>query len=175
MIVRTVFPRTKLTNECLLIRQDPALLKEIQELLQNSHFYQGPINGLYDTATAAAITRFQEQEGLKTGIVTAVTLCRLLSAATRNISVQTPSVRAPRPSNAAHVLIQKGTRQLTLFNGNMPIQSYPVAIGKPSTPTPVGNYAIASKVLNPGGMLGSRWMGLNYDTYGIHGTRKPYM
>lgn len=175
MFVRTVFPKTKLMNECLGEGQHHALLEEIQELLHNKKIYQGEINGLYDEATAAAITLFQEQEGLTTGMVTALTLCRLLPATSQSIAIQPSSIRTPRsqPQPQVHVLVQKGTKQLTLFNGNTPIRNYPVAIGKPSTPTPLGNYAIASKVLNPGGMLGSRWLGLNYDAYGIHGTSKP--
>jgi len=71
------------------------------------------------------------------------------------------------------ILITKGSRQLTLFNGNDPIHQYPIAIGKSGTPTPLGNYAIATKIMNPGGVLGTRWLGLNYDSYGIHGTNQP--
>ena len=49
-----------------------------------------------------------------------------------------------------------------------------MAIGKPSTPTPEGNFVIANKIFNPGGVLGSRWMGLNFGSYGIHGTDAPW-
>lgn len=175
MLVRTIFPRTRLINECLREGQHHVLLEEIQELLQSKKFYQGQINGLYDKATAAAITLFQEQEGLKTGGITALTLCRLLTATTQSITNKPAAVRARLAQANTHVLIQKNSKHLTLFNGDSPLRNYPVAIGKPSTPTPVGNYVIASKVLNPGGMLGSRWMGLNYDTYGIHGTSKPWI
>lgn len=54
-------------------------------------------------------------------------------------------------------------------------RSYPVAIGKPSTPTPTGVYKIITKIVNPGGILGSRWMGLDIPDgpYGIHGTNDP--
>lgn len=54
-------------------------------------------------------------------------------------------------------------------------EGYPVAVGKPSTPTPTGVYKIITKVINPGGMLGSRWMGLDIPDgpYGIHGTSDP--
>ncbi len=75
----------------------------------------------------------------------------------------------------ANILIVKSQRQLTLFDGNSPFRQYPVAIGKPSTPTPLGNYAIATKIMNPGGVLGTRWMGLNYDAYGVHGTNAPWL
>ncbi|SMC72378.1 L,D-transpeptidase [Sporomusa malonica] len=74
----------------------------------------------------------------------------------------------------ANILIARSQRQLTLFDGNSPVRQYPVAIGKPTTPTPLGNYAIATKIMNPGGVLGTRWMGLNYDAYGLHGTNAPW-
>ena len=73
-----------------------------------------------------------------------------------------------------NILIVKAQRQLTLFDGNKPIRQFPIAIGKVSTPTPVGNYTINAKILNPGGMLGTRWMGLDFDAYGIHGTNAPW-
>lgn len=71
------------------------------------------------------------------------------------------------------ITIIKATRMLTLMDGDKPFYRFPVAIGTSSTPTPVGNYSIASKIMNPGGVLGSRWLGLNYDSYGIHGTIRP--
>lgn len=75
----------------------------------------------------------------------------------------------------ASILITKSARRLTLLNGNTAIRNYPVGIGKPGTPTPVGNFAVAAKIMNPGGVLGTRWLGLNYDTYGIHGTNAPWL
>lgn len=76
---------------------------------------------------------------------------------------------------AWRVLIVKQPRILTLLHHDEPIYSFPVAIGKPVTPTPTGNYTINSKVNNPGGILGTRWLGLNYDAYGIHGTNRPWL
>lgn len=84
-------------------------------------------------------------------------------------------IRADTTLANPKIAIVKSTRTLTLFDGNTRVQSFPVAIGKPSTPTPVGNYVVATKILNPGGVLGSRWMGLNFDAYGIHGTNKPWL
>lgn len=54
---------------------------------------------------------------------------------------------------------------------------YPVAVGKPSTPTPAGAWRIRAKVVNPAmPALGSRWMGLDipWGEYGIHGTNAPW-
>jgi len=52
---------------------------------------------------------------------------------------------------------------------------YPVAVGKPGTPTPTGTYEIVTKIVRPGGILGTRWMGLSIPNgnYGIHGTFDP--
>lgn len=75
----------------------------------------------------------------------------------------------------ANILLVKSQRQLTLFDGNSPVRQYPVAIGKSATPTPTGNFTIATKVFNPGGVLGTRWLGLNYGAYGVHGTNAPWL
>lgn len=50
---------------------------------------------------------------------------------------------------------------------------YPVATGKPTTPTPTGTFTIVNKQVNPGGPFGTRWMGLSKPHYGIHGTNNP--
>jgi len=66
-------------------------------------------------------------------------------------------------------------RKLQHFTGDRLVQTYPVAVGKPSTPTPTGHYQIRNKQINPGGVLGTRWMGLTIPNgnYGIHGTNNP--
>ncbi|MDW8802633.1 L,D-transpeptidase [Clostridium sp. A1-XYC3] len=47
------------------------------------------------------------------------------------------------------------------------------SVGKPSTPTPKGNFTIINKAVNPGGPFGARWLGLSARGYGIHGTNNP--
>ncbi|AGK99731.1 L,D-transpeptidase family protein [Desulfoscipio gibsoniae] len=66
-------------------------------------------------------------------------------------------------------------RKLYYYNGERLIKEYPVAVGKPSTPTPPGNYKVKNKTVNPGGVLGTRWMGLTIPggNYGIHGNNNP--
>jgi len=75
------------------------------------------------------------------------------------------------------ILIHLNTRTLSFYSGQNLLSIYPVAIGKPSTPTPTGSYQVVNKVINPGGVLGTRWMGLSIPTekgsYGIHGTNNP--
>ncbi|MDW7673311.1 MAG: L,D-transpeptidase family protein [Bacillota bacterium] len=64
------------------------------------------------------------------------------------------------------------SKRLRLLSGNQLIKEYPVAIGKPNTPTPVGNFEIRAKVMYPGGVYGTRWMEFKPE-YGIHGTNNP--
>lgn len=86
------------------------------------------------------------------------------------------------------IVINLPSRTLELFSGNTLVKTYPVAIGKPSTPTPLGTYRIFEKEVNPawfpprtgetvpsgpGNPLGYRWMGFS-ELYGIHGTNAPW-
>lgn len=89
-----------------------------------------------------------------------------------NLNKKNHRAFAPEDSK---IIIVKSKRILTLLQANEPLYSFPIAIGKPSTPTPVGDYIIANKITNPGGLLGTRWLGLNYDAYGIHGTNRPWL
>jgi len=78
-------------------------------------------------------------------------------------------------ANPFHIDINVNTHTLTLFRNNEVFKSYKVAVGKPSTPTPKGNFRIVNKAINPGGPFGARWLGLNVPNgdYGIHGTNNP--
>ena len=71
------------------------------------------------------------------------------------------------------IVIHRAARQLELYDGDRVIAKYPIAVGKDATPTPTGTYSVATKYMNPGGMFGSRWLGLSIPGYGIHGTSVP--
>lgn len=77
--------------------------------------------------------------------------------------------------SGTYLLVNTRSRQLQYFTGGRLSATYPVAVGKPDTPTPTGQYKVVNKVVNPGGVLGSRWMGLSIPggNYGIHGTNNP--
>ncbi|SDF22544.1 L,D-transpeptidase [Sporomusa acidovorans] len=104
-----------------------------------------------------------------------ISYCQSLPAESTEVTPVPPRNRSGFALPRANILLVKSQRQLTLFDGNSPVRQYPVAIGKPATPTPTGNFAIATKIMNPGGVLGTRWMGLNYDAYGVHGTNAPWL
>ncbi len=73
---------------------------------------------------------------------------------------------------------------LTLYQDGVAVRGYPVAIGRPGSPTPVGEYSILRKIRNPvwyppsGGApvpsgpnnpLGYRWLAFRDPGYGLHG------
>ena len=64
---------------------------------------------------------------------------------------------------------------LVVYENGEQVLSYAIAIGKPSTPSPLGEYRIVSKQVSWGDGFGTRWMGLNvpWGSYGIHGTNRP--
>ncbi|MCX7774070.1 MAG: L,D-transpeptidase [Clostridia bacterium] len=74
---------------------------------------------------------------------------------------------------AYSIVIDTNKLNLTLYKDGIVYRIYPVALGKPSTPTPKGTYTIVNRAVNPGGPFGARWLGLSKPHYGIHGTNNP--
>lgn len=77
---------------------------------------------------------------------------------------------APSPTS---ITVSKRNKILTLYRQGRFVKAFPVAIGKPSTPTPEGTFTIVNKQVDPGGPFGTRWLGLSAPSYGIHGTNNP--
>src|SRR5579864_7090505 len=84
------------------------------------------------------------------------------------------------------IVISLPDRKVVLMSGEKILKVYDVAVGKRSTPSPEGEFRIASRIPNPtwigpdkvvgpgkANPLGTRWMGLGYRGYGIHGTNMP--
>jgi len=83
---------------------------------------------------------------------------------------------APARPQSVRVVIDRRARSLHVFSGERMLRVWPCAVGKPSTPTPLGDYRVASKDPHPDlPVLGSRWLGLSIPdgNYGIHGTNNP--
>jgi hypothetical protein len=84
------------------------------------------------------------------------------------------------------IVVSLEDHKLALVEDGQVKKVYPVAVGKPSTPSPAGTFTIARRVMNPtyshngkvvppgsGNPVGTRWMGLSIRGYGIHGTNEP--
>lgn len=98
-----------------------------------------------------------------------------------------PEQKTTAPSQQKKILLNLASRILTLYQGDVKIRMYPVGVGKPDTPSPIGHYRVTTKEVNPTWIdpdsstvipsgpdcpLGYRWMGL-FGNYGIHGTNVP--
>lgn len=72
------------------------------------------------------------------------------------------------------VLIDLNERKLYAIQDSHILAQFPVATGKPDTPSPVGDFTIIQKT-RWGEGFGSAWLGLNvpWGNYGIHGTIFP--
>lgn len=68
------------------------------------------------------------------------------------------------------IIVNSNDLTLNLYLNEKLVKTYPVALGKASTPTPKGTFKIINRAVNPGGHFGVRWLGLNKKGYGIHGT-----
>ncbi len=73
------------------------------------------------------------------------------------------------------IVVHLHTRMLYLYQNNKLYKKYPVAVGKPSTPTPKGNFEVINREENPGGIYGDMWIGLSVPHIGIHGTNEPWL
>jgi hypothetical protein len=84
------------------------------------------------------------------------------------------------------IVVSLEDRKLALVEDGQIKKVYTVAVGKPTTPSPIGKFTIARRVKNPtyshdgktvlpgpGNPVGTRWMGLSVKGYGIHGTNEP--
>jgi lipoprotein-anchoring transpeptidase ErfK/SrfK len=82
--------------------------------------------------------------------------------------------------------IDKSENHLSLYLNDKRVKRYRVATGKNSS-TPIGQFKIVNKLTDPTwyhagaivpsdspeNILGTRWMGFDYEGYGIHGTTEP--
>lgn len=99
------------------------------------------------------------------------------------------SIQGMDQNTSSKIIVNLPSRTLEYYENNALIKEYPVAIGKPSTPTPQGFFYIIDKEVNPWwyppnsngyvvssgphNPLGYRWMGFQAN-YGIHGTNAPW-
>lgn len=144
---------------------------ELQKRLHDLGFYQGPCDGVYGYRTADAVAKFHSQYHLNpTPMVTEATW----EALARGCTHQVHTTR--RPQLPISLLVDLEKRSLSVMEGDRVFCSFPVAVGKPKTPSPVGDWKITDKSSGWGGGFGDRWMGLNvpWGIYGIHGTNKPW-
>lgn len=84
------------------------------------------------------------------------------------------------------IVVNVSNNTLTLFLNDKLVKIYPVGTAKYRN-TPIGEFEIINRIVNPTwyapdgvypygdpkNILGTRWMGINEPSYGIHGTTEP--
>jgi len=141
---------------------------ELQKKLAEYGFDPGKKDGIYGPKTDYALRAFQKSSRLPVdGIVGPETWiylnCNMYQTVFSQQIYYSPSI-----------IIDVEKKRLLYSSSNLTKQ-YKVGVGKKSTPTPLGNWYITQKALNPGGPFGVRWMRLSvpWGGYGIHGTNNP--
>ncbi len=79
------------------------------------------------------------------------------------------------PASAPRYLVQAiSETHLYYYEHGRLVRVFPVVFGKPSTPTPRGNFRVYSKTVGPGPAFGplAIWY---HGNYGIHGTNQEYL
>jgi len=143
----------------------------LQWYLSRRGMYRGPMDGKYGEATANAVASLQRSIGLSpTGVYDAATWRELEG------SFPCSAGRTPPPTGEVSILIDVDQCRLTVLSDGVPYKSYVVAIGKPQTPSPVGEFRVTWKEAGWHGATGTRWLGLSvpWGMYGIHGTNMPW-
>ncbi|KYH33866.1 L,D-transpeptidase family protein [Neomoorella mulderi] len=165
-------------EERLLRLTDPPMrgldVSDLQLRLAQLGYYIGPLNGVYDGATNRAVVNFQKDRGLTPrGQVGPATWLALAQGASISSNA---SGKAPPEGKNLKVIVDTGRLVLTILVEGQVFRQYPVAIGKYTSPSPVGEWKIIDKAYEAGGVFGTRWMGLNvpWGNYGIHGTNRPW-
>jgi lipoprotein-anchoring transpeptidase ErfK/SrfK len=108
-----------------------------------------------------------------------VTLCAGVAAAA-------DAPRVPQAGSVRRLVVSIPDRKLALIENDTIVSVFPVAVGSPDSPSPVGTFTIVNRIPNPtyyrpgkivgpgaANPLGTRWIGLNEKGYGIHGTDQP--
>ena len=104
-------------------------------------------------------------------------------------AINAVNIQAADRTMSSEIIINIPSYTIEYYENNKLIKEYPVAIGKPSTPTPLGLFYIIDKEIDPSwypperngdvvssgpdNPLGYRWMGFE-GNYGIHGTNAPW-
>ncbi|QUL98474.1 MAG: peptidoglycan-binding protein [Candidatus Fermentithermobacillus carboniphilus] len=164
------------TDEPLLPRVPPVKRPDVYELkvrLKELGLYTGALDEVYDAATIAAVKRFQKSYWLEpNGVVDQATWKAL------GYGVDRPSRPAsgPMPEGVVHLEVDTEKAELTVYVDGKPWKTYPVAVGRWASLTPVGEWKIVEKGYESGGAFGTRWMALDvpWGGYGIHGTNRPW-
>jgi len=140
----------------------------LQERLLELGLIQSKPDGIYGPGTAEAVRHFQETQLLQQDGVVGPETWTALGAGEA-------SVRNMSPTGEYRIHIDTDRNVMYLYQSGHLVKTFNVAVGASLTPTPLGDWKITQKAMNPGGPFGTRWLRLSvpFGGYGIHGTDNP--
>lgn len=145
---------------------------DLQERLSQLGYYRKMLDGLYGPDTVTAVKKLQADLGLPvTGNMDPITWAYLAWSEEKPVVKQS----LPPPQGEISILVDTDALILIVYADGEPYKIYSVAVGKWTTPTPLGEWQINSMSSVWEGPFGARWMGLScpFGSYGIHGTDNP--
>ncbi len=164
-------PQCRCQSEPILTRSERSehqeLLYALQQYWKRFSLYHAIPNGRFDRTMEQAVIDFQKRHHLKaTGVIDRETW--------RAIGSLETETSVGKPAGQVEVLVELNSLTLTVLVDRKPFRSFPVAIGKLETPSPVGSWKVVSKGYWAKGK--TKWLGLSapYGIYGIHGTNQPW-
>jgi lipoprotein-anchoring transpeptidase ErfK/SrfK len=142
------------------------------------------------------ITKARAGRKVDTGATTNA-IARALARTERTqivLKTQTVAPRLTRRSFGPIIVIRRDSRRLFLYRNMTFVRSFPIAVGQPAYPTPLGRYHVISRERHPtwdppsspwaaglgpvppgpANPLGTRWIGTSAPAIGIHGTPQPW-
>lgn len=168
-------------NRVLVLREPPMRGSDVTELqlaLKDLSLYEGPVDGVFGRATADAVSKLRARHGLSAAPRVDSAFWQALadqwwSRKGREVALAVSG--APRPEGEVMLVIDIEKRRLTVFADGFPFKTYPVAVGRPGSPSQPGQWRVRNKGVNVGPPFGTRWMGLDipWGIYGVHGTNNP--
>ena len=118
---------------------DPAVKTVQQRLIELGYLLPEDDDGRFGPATQNAILSFQKWERLgRTGLLNAQTKARLA------VATHPSPISKGTAGKRAEVLLDR--QVALLINDNQVVRTIAVSTGKPSTPTPPGNYRVYAKI-----------------------------
>lgn len=70
--------------------------------------------------------------------------------------------------------VNRVMKTLVFYQQGQYHKTYPIAVGRDETPTPLGQFHVYEKNPRPHQSLGTRWMAFTYQRHGVHGTFNPW-
>jgi lipoprotein-anchoring transpeptidase ErfK/SrfK len=150
---------------------------------------QGQITKLAAVLMAASFDGIAEEraarDAVTRGCETITARCVVRDVVVRDVTEE-PAKMGKSSPEPLQIVVSIPERKLALVQGGHVQKLYDVAVGKPCTPTPQGKFVVINRIPHPtwygpqgpvppgkNNPVGTRWMGLSKDGYGIHGTNAP--